>query len=303
MMSFDVESLFTNIPLNETINLAVDLIFEKVTDIDISKPQLRKLFVFATKQTHFSFNDILYDQTDGVAMGSPLAPALANLFLGHYENIWLRDQKASKVMFYKRYVDDIFCIFEKEEHFQEFYDFINCQHQNIRFTFEKEENGTIPFLDILINSTPSSFETTTYYKKTYTGLLTNFTSFTSLCYKVGLVRTLVDRAFKINSCFLNFHNNLLKIKSNLQKNGFPLFFIDKHVKNYLDEIHTETNNNISPDTPRFYKLPYIDKYSATVKKHLKDLVSRCCTDDTKIKLIFTPCKLASFFSLVFSCSR
>ena len=101
MISFDVESLFTNIPLNETIELVVNLLMEN-HDFGIKKPQLRKLFVFATKQSHFSFNDVIYDQIDGVAMGSPLAPALANLLLGHFETLWLTDPKASKVLFYRR---------------------------------------------------------------------------------------------------------------------------------------------------------------------------------------------------------
>ena len=114
MISFDVVSLFTNIPLDETIDLAIDVILEKVEGIDISRTKLKKLFIFATKQTHFSFNEVLYDQIDGVAMGSPLAPAFANLFLDHHESNWLKDQRASKVLFYQRYVDDIFCIFKFE---------------------------------------------------------------------------------------------------------------------------------------------------------------------------------------------
>ena len=98
MISFDVESLFTNIPLNETIELAVDLLMDNL-NLGITKPQLRKLFVFATKQSHCSFDNVIYDQVDEVAMDSPLAPALANLFLGHFESFWLKDPNASKVIF------------------------------------------------------------------------------------------------------------------------------------------------------------------------------------------------------------
>ena len=71
MVSYDVCSLFKNIPLKETIDLAVDVIFDNNQSMNITKPQLRKLFVFATSQTHFLFNNEVYDQTDGVAMGSP----------------------------------------------------------------------------------------------------------------------------------------------------------------------------------------------------------------------------------------
>ena len=51
----------------------------------ITKPQLKKIFVLATSQTHFLFKNEIYDQTDG-AMGSPLGPALANLFMGYHKN-------------------------------------------------------------------------------------------------------------------------------------------------------------------------------------------------------------------------
>jgi len=255
MISFDVESLFTNIPLNETIELAVDLMSEKL-DLGISKPQLRKLFVFATKQSHFLFNNSLYDQVDGVAMGSPLAPALANLFLGHHESNWLKDQKAEKVLFYRRYVDDIFCLFESGNDYLGFFEFINSQHPNIRFTFEEENDHVISFLDVLITATPTSFDMTTHYKKTYTGLLTNFTSFTPFRYKIGLIRTLLDRAYKINSTYNNLHTNFLKIKEILQKNSFPADLIDKQIKECLDKKVSSSEKSVS-ELPRFYKLPYI----------------------------------------------
>ena len=202
-------------------------------------------------------------------MGSPLAPALANLFMGHNENLWLKDPKASKVILYKRYVDDIFCLFSYENEYQEFFDFINSQHPNIRFTFEKEHEGTLPFLDVFIRSMSNNFDTTTYYKKTYTGLLTSFSSFTPLRYKIGLIRTLIDRAYKINSTVHHFQNNLDRIKKFLQKNGFPSFLINKHAKRYLDSKDSPTTVDRKPE-PRYYKLPYISSYSNILKNVYKN---------------------------------
>ncbi|XP_073232122.1 uncharacterized protein [Porites lutea] len=89
MVSFDVESLFTNIPLDDCIDLAVKYITEGNPGLKLSKNELKRLFEFATKETNFLFKGNFYDQVDGVAMGSPLAPVLANLFMGHHENIWL----------------------------------------------------------------------------------------------------------------------------------------------------------------------------------------------------------------------
>ena len=56
---------------------------------------------------HTYFNGEIYEQVDGVAMGSPLAPVLANLFIGHHEQHWLIQKEAPSVLFYKRHVDDI----------------------------------------------------------------------------------------------------------------------------------------------------------------------------------------------------
>ena len=66
----------------------------------------------ATAETHFLFNGSFYDQTDGVAMGSLLAPVLANLFMGHHiKPLWLDNFKDSDILFYRRYVYDTFCLF------------------------------------------------------------------------------------------------------------------------------------------------------------------------------------------------
>ena len=82
LVSYDVTSLFTNIPLQETIDIAINLIFNHNPNLNITRKELKKLFLFATSQTHFIFNSTFYNQIDGVAMGSTLAPVLANIFMG-----------------------------------------------------------------------------------------------------------------------------------------------------------------------------------------------------------------------------
>ena len=81
MISYDVCSLFTSIPLKDTIVIAVNLIFDRYPDLKIARQELKKLLEFATSGTHFLFDGNYYDQIDGVAIGSPLGPVLANLFM------------------------------------------------------------------------------------------------------------------------------------------------------------------------------------------------------------------------------
>ena len=196
VVSYDVVSLFTNIPLDETIELALDLILKNNLNIKITRNDLKKLFIFATSKTQFSFKNEIYQQTDGVAMGSPLAPVLANLFMGHHEKLWINEFQGNKPRFYRRYVDDIFATFQNASEAENFLNHINNKHQNIKFTMEVEQNKTLAFLDILINF-EKDLTTSVYRKKTYTGLLTNYLSFTPFQYKIGLIRTLLDRTYKI----------------------------------------------------------------------------------------------------------
>ena len=83
MVSYNFCGLFTNIPLSETIDIAVKLILEYKKNLKFSGNELTKLFRFATSQTHSYFDGKIFDQVDGVVMGSPLGPVLANLFLGN----------------------------------------------------------------------------------------------------------------------------------------------------------------------------------------------------------------------------
>ena len=114
MAYFDVVSLFTNLSLKECVDLATSYIAEGNSDLKLSKSDLSKLLSFATAQTHFLLNGKVYDQVGGVATGSPLAPVLTNLFLGHHERVWPNKYQGPPINFYRRYVDDSFCLFNNE---------------------------------------------------------------------------------------------------------------------------------------------------------------------------------------------
>ena len=83
-VSYDVISIFTNIPLQETIDIAINLIFNHNPNLNINKKELKKLFIFATSPSHFIFRSKFCNQIDGVAMGCLLAPVLANIFMGFW---------------------------------------------------------------------------------------------------------------------------------------------------------------------------------------------------------------------------
>ena len=298
MVSYDVTSLYTNILLNDTIQIAVDKIFEaEHTKLKISKIELTKLFEFATSGTHFQFNGQMYDQVDGVSMGSPLAPTLANLFMGHHEDDWLDSDEASNVLFYNRYVDDIFCLVKNEKEAVKFLEFLNTRHENIKFTMEKEENEKIPFLDVSIKKLNKSFVTSVYKKPSDTGLFTNFCSFISNTYKKCLIKTLVERVFCINNTWTGFSNDIEDLEAILQKNGYPPKYIEREIRQTISKKLKNESKQDEEENCRYFKLPYIGNISKNTKNKLSDIVRKFCKTGTVIKIAFTSHKISSYFSL------
>ena len=112
LVSFDVKSLFTNVPLHETIKIISDYLYSDtaVCTPPFNKKILIKIMKLAI-QGMFLYKNKLWKQIDGVAMGSPLGPTLANFFLAHLEQKMFNNVSDIQPKFYRRYVDDIFAVF------------------------------------------------------------------------------------------------------------------------------------------------------------------------------------------------
>ena len=96
----------------------------------------------------------MYRQTDGIAMGSPLGPVLANIFVGYNENKLF--DFSVKPQFCKQYVDDTFAIFKNESECDEFFNIPNSLNPALKFTSEKEKSKSLDFLDVKIGTKPIS---------------------------------------------------------------------------------------------------------------------------------------------------
>ena len=84
-------------------------------------------------------------------MGSPLAPVLANIFMGFHKSKWLNECNLKKPKLYLRHVDDILPAFDNEQDSLNFFNVLNNKHSNIKFTIEKQINHSITFLDVFIS--------------------------------------------------------------------------------------------------------------------------------------------------------
>ena len=115
-ISFDVESLFTNVPLAKTINIILNRVCDQnLIETKLKRRTLKKLISGTCKKTTFSFNNQLYEQCDGVSMGSSLGPVLANIIMTELENVIVRNLLADgTVAFYARYVDDTLLLIRSE---------------------------------------------------------------------------------------------------------------------------------------------------------------------------------------------
>ena len=200
---------------------------------NISKNQIEKGLGAALSNNYFLFDGSVYQQVDGVAMGFSLSPSLANAFLAHYEQIWLNDcPDEFKPVYCKRYVDDIFVLFRSPHHLEKFNEYLNTKHANIKFTSEKEVNGSLPFLDVLILRNKKGFTTAVYHKPTFSGVYSNFNSFIADKYKHGLIFTLLFRIFSIVSDVSKFHEEITYLKDVLKKNSFHTNLVDTCKKKF-----------------------------------------------------------------------
>ena len=128
---FDVSSLFSNLPLDLTIDINLRKMYnEKIINTKLKRDQLKKLLELCTKDLHFSFNGKMFRQLDGVAMGSPLGPVIANIFMSELE-AELVPKLNDNISVWLRYVDGTFT-FLKEEEIENVKNVLNNFHPKIK---------------------------------------------------------------------------------------------------------------------------------------------------------------------------
>ena len=176
LFSFDISNLFTNIQLGETIRTYADSLYDSnLTPPIMDKDVFIELMNIATTSVEFSFNNKMYKQIDGVAMGSPLGPALANIFVGYQEEKLFIDSNLPFIYF--RYVDDTFAMFEDEFNCNRFLKQLNSLHQSLTFTYEKKVNDKLPFLNVFVQKSNTKFLTSVYRKPSFSVQYNRWDSF------------------------------------------------------------------------------------------------------------------------------
>jgi hypothetical protein len=276
LASFDVVSLFTNIPVDETIGIICDKMFcNQQTFRGMTKPEFKSLISLAVKESFFLFDKIPYMQVDGVSMGSPLAPTLANIFLCHHEQLWMDNCPPEfKPLYFRRYVDDTFLVFNKVDQASLFLQYLNNQHPNIEFTMDGAIDGSLSFLDLNISQDTGKLSTQIFRKPTFSGLGISFFSHVPLNFKVNAITTLLHRAYNLSSAFSSFSIELDFLRNFFSNNGYPAHLFENQCKKFLNYIYHP--KPVSFDVLRrnvYFSVPYYGRESEKQYSSLSESLS------------------------------
>ncbi|XP_068738269.1 uncharacterized protein [Montipora capricornis] len=222
MVSFDVVSLFTAIPVDKACDyirkkLEDDLSLHSRTNLDIE--DIISLLNFVLSNNFFVYNDTIYKQIHGCAMGSPVSPVVANLCMEEIEKTAINTTTVSP-KFWKRYVDDSFCII-KSDAVASFHNSLNSIDQYISFTIEHESNGQLPFLDTLISRDNGKLLVDIYRKPTHTDRYLDFHSHHDRKHKISTAETLLHRALNLPNTQVGKTRETARVCAALHSNGYP----------------------------------------------------------------------------------
>ena len=275
----DVKALFTSVPVQPAIQivkqrLQQDTTLPQRTNMSIS--QITSLLEFCLTHTYFLFQGKYYEQVQGAAMGSPISPLIANIFMEEFE-VKALQSFPNPPSLWLRFVDDTFVI-SKAEHSQDLLHHINNQDPHIQFTVEPTQQGSLPFLDTLVTIQPdNTFSTSVYRKPTHTDQYLHWDSNHHITAKQSVFNTLAHRAKTVSSTQENLDKELLHIKTALHHCQFPAWALNQwqHKFNHPNQtpVSSTTNTNNNPTNNNNYKttivFPYIPQTADKFKKLCK----------------------------------
>jgi len=259
LVSFDVVSLFTKIPLDEAVH-----VIKMATN-----PETTKLAEICLRSTFFSFQDHYYEQISGVAMGSPLSPIVANLYMEYFERKALNSYPL-RPAWWKRFVDDTNLNWTHgKAELEKFFSDLNSISSEIKFTMELEENGKIPFLDVLISrKEDGTLGHQVYRKKTHTNSYLHANSYYHPSQKSGVLNTLAVRAFRISDPD-HLKEEIEHLTSVFKNLGYKEWSIKKAIRRAQDKaLSKHPPEDKKEDSEKVY-LPFIQGITNKIAKYLR----------------------------------
>ena len=288
--TLDVTSLYTNIPNSEGISAISEILDEKRKSWEKpSNKSLVQLLELVLKLNNFQFNGTNYLQIGGTAMGTRLAPSLANLFMDRLERRML-DGYRLKPTVWLRYIDDVFFIWDHGENsLNEWFNYLNAQHKTIKFTTEFSKKQ-INFLDTTIKIDETGKLSADLYKKpTDSNSYLNFSSAHPPNCKKSLPFSQLLRIKRICSKKSDYEKHAQSKLKEFRTKGFPeqlLAEATEKVQNYNREDLLTKKNQSDENIERENKIflvttfrPGHEKVPKLVKKNWPYLGRSTTTKD------------------------
>ena len=296
-VSYDVVSLFTNIPIQETVDFILDEIYVKKKLPPFGERKwFKKLLLKLTTENTFVFNDKFYKQTDGCTMGGPLSVIMSNIFMTKLENDVV---KPMRPIFYKRFVDD--CINRRARNEPDvLLERLNSYHPKITFTAELSPEK---FLDTKLGLKDTGLCYPAVYRKP-NKISIHWSSKVPKRYKRNAVWGDLNRAYRMSSVF---DKEVDSIRQKFQNACFPKRFVDSIIAQFkqkkLEEMKEDDEDVLIPaylfECPKPFimiEIPYSPENEQISKQFLHKF--KIFTDDQyKVAINWKTKKVKNLFSL------
>ena len=282
LASIDVSSLYTNIPHQDGLeSIAFYLNNEKLTFNHPEQPEpeiIVELAKLVLKNNTFEFNEQIYLQKQGTAMGTKMAPSYANLFMGKLEEK-LQDEH---IHTWKRYIDDIFIIWTgTKEELESYISKINTLHPTIKFTYEMDTDELI-FLDTTVYKGDrfkqhNILDIRTHIKKTNKQLYIHKDSYHPKSVKKAIIKGETKRYLRTNSNKTTFDHMKLKLIHKLKQRGYKTKEIIEETNKTTFDQRTESLHRKQKTTQRniMFCTNYCDSIQwikKVIRKHWKPVL-------------------------------
>ncbi|XP_069947723.1 uncharacterized protein [Cherax quadricarinatus] len=276
LASFDVTALFTNVPVDQAIDLLRRVINDD-TELPVPCQEFVSLVELCVSYKCFRFEDKKYKQLFVLAMGSSLSAVLANLYMEDLESRRILSNIPSSVT-WMRYVDDILVIVPKNLDVRGILNTINTLEPTIKFTLEEETDNQLPFLDVLLRTDENRLSFKVYRKPTYKNDLLHFFSHHNTRIKRRVVIGFFLRAYRISS--LQFlEEECTYITNSFSSLHFPPHFI-RDCRKRATRILNKTNTNQVEEKPPSYIVLPVSNVATNVSKKFDRKLAKISTSSS-----------------------
>ena len=247
LCTIDVTSLYTNIPNQEGILACKKLLdINRQGNYNPSNNSILQMLEYVLTKNNFDFNEKHYLQVGGTAMGTKVAPSLANIFMANFEEEWVYSY-GTRPSLWLRYIDDIFMIWEHSQaELDLFLTHLNSCHNTIKFTAE-HSTDKVNFLDTTIHlSQDGSLYTDLFCKPTDShNYLRHDSSHPKHC-KTSLPYSQLLRVRRICTKIEDFDRNAFMLCEHFQRRGYPLSLVEEA---YISVRRLDRNTILQPKDP------------------------------------------------------